>query len=640
MKSKKLLPIAIATIVLTTSAKAQPQPFNWAYGYGGSSPSNRDFAHGVSTDSSGNTYTCGQFQGYMIVQSLFANGGSYREPFVTKFDTSGACLWLLQGYGQGNSTMPDLATSIATDASGNSYITGMIGGPYLTLGTDTVYSCNSGADFFAAKISTGGNVVWIKGLCASTDMRGNSITLDAFSNCYITGSFNGTVTVNNITYSSTGLGTIDPFVLKMDSSGNFAWFKPVAATGASGGALDGINDQGIGIKADFCGNTYITGQFGGSANFGNNILINGYGTSDIFIAKYDSAGNCLWARSAGSPFTDHGNAVSVDSSGNSYITGFFQGNATFDSITIFSNGLNKDVFIAKYDDNGNFLWVRKGGSSAVLGDVGEGIFTTGVGISYVCGHFCDTAIFGMDTVTATGGTDVFIAKYGPNGGCYWVKRAGGTGNESSSCISLDNTNNRVSACGRFLSDTAFFDSFILYNQGPSQQENWFICNFNENINAMVNYFQPSISQNGNVLTCSPSFASYQWYLNGNPIAGATTQLHTITATGTYSVCVIAQGGCTVCSGNFYSVLTTTGEITDGIGPVSLFPNPAQKIINVQADAGFFGQPYHIYDNTGKVVLTGKIITENTCIELGNLSGGIYMFRVGENIKQTFKVIKE
>jgi len=84
MKLKKLLFIAVAAIDLTTFTKAQPQPFNWAYGYGGTNPSNRDFAHGVSTDSSGNTYICGQFQGSMIVQSFAANSSLYREPFVTK----------------------------------------------------------------------------------------------------------------------------------------------------------------------------------------------------------------------------------------------------------------------------------------------------------------------------------------------------------------------------------------------------------------------------------------------------------------------------------------------------------------------------------------------------------------------------
>ncbi len=73
---------------------------------------------------------------------------------------------------------------------------------------------------------------------------------------------------------------------------------------------------------------------------------------------------------------------------------------------------------------------------------------------------------------------------------------------------------------------------------------------------------------------------------------------------------------------------------------SVFPNPAQSVINVKANIKLIGSAYVIYDNTGKLVLTGKITSENTVIELDNLSDGIYLFSVGENLKQTFKVIKE
>jgi hypothetical protein len=73
---------------------------------------------------------------------------------------------------------------------------------------------------------------------------------------------------------------------------------------------------------------------------------------------------------------------------------------------------------------------------------------------------------------------------------------------------------------------------------------------------------------------------------------------------------------------------------------SVYPNPTQHVINVKADAKLIGSIYTIYDNTGKIVLSGKINSENTVIDLGNLSGGIYSCRVGENLKQTFKVIKE
>ena len=74
--------------------------------------------------------------------------------------------------------------------------------------------------------------------------------------------------------------------------------------------------------------------------------------------------------------------------------------------------------------------------------------------------------------------------------------------------------------------------------------------------------------------------------------------------------------------------------------ISVFPNPAENKINVKADATLVGSVYTVYDNTGKVVLSGKINAENTSVELGNLSGGIYLFSVGDNLKQTLKIIKE
>ncbi len=73
---------------------------------------------------------------------------------------------------------------------------------------------------------------------------------------------------------------------------------------------------------------------------------------------------------------------------------------------------------------------------------------------------------------------------------------------------------------------------------------------------------------------------------------------------------------------------------------SVYPNPTHSQINVKADAALLGSVYNVYDNLGKVVLSGKIIAENTVIEFGNLSRGIYMFSVGEKMKQNFKVVKQ
>jgi hypothetical protein len=107
-------------------------------------------------------------------------------------------------------------------------------------------------------------------------------------------------------------------------------------------------------------------------------------------------------------------------------------------------------------------------------------------------------------------------------------------------------------------------------------------------------------------------------------------------------CIISSGSCTDTSD--VAVLTVNNNL--GINETSqdklfsVFPNPAQSVINVKADSKLIGEVYTIYDNTGRVVLSGKLNSQNTTIELGNLLGGIYMFSIGDNMKQTFKVIKE
>ena len=107
-------------------------------------------------------------------------------------------------------------------------------------------------------------------------------------------------------------------------------------------------------------------------------------------------------------------------------------------------------------------------------------------------------------------------------------------------------------------------------------------------------------------------------------------------------CIVSSGSCSDTSN--VAVLTVNNNVgineTSQDNLFSVFPNPAQSVINVKSDSKLIGSAYTIYDNTGKVVLTGKLNSQNTTIELGNLSGGIYMFSVGENMKQTFKVIKE
>jgi Beta-propeller repeat len=112
------------------------------------------------------------------------------------------------------------------------------------------------------------------------------------------------------------------------SAQNLEWAKR-----AGGGAI-GSDDQGRSIAVDGSGNSYVTGDFAGSATFGagelNQTILVSAASSDIFVAKYDSNGFLVWAkRAGGTSGSDQGRRIALDDSGNSYVTGFFQGSATF-----------------------------------------------------------------------------------------------------------------------------------------------------------------------------------------------------------------------------------------------------------------------------------------------------------------------
>jgi len=122
----------------------------------------------------------------------------------------------------------------------------------------------------------------------------------------------------------------------MDSNGNWLWAIQAGGTD---------NDFGYGIAVDANGNSYATGSFSESVTFGTTTLTSS-GYEDIFVAKLDSSGNWLWAKQAGGTDYDDGNGIAVDDNGNSYVTGYYEGSATFGATTLTSIG-SWDIFVAK-----------------------------------------------------------------------------------------------------------------------------------------------------------------------------------------------------------------------------------------------------------------------------------------------------
>ena len=319
--------------------------------------------------------------------------------------------WAQQGGGPGS----DSGGDVAADAAGNAYATGNFNGT-AQFGAFTLTSAGTGPltdDAFVVKHAPTGEVLWARRGGGTAYDRGQGVAVDAAGNVYVTGGFQGTADFGPFTLTSAGFG--DVFVAKYSPTGDVLWVQRGGGTGF---------DQGWDVGVDAAGNAYVAGNFNGTADFGPFTLTN-VGQGDAFIVKYAPTGEVLWARSGGGPAVDEALAAAVDAAGNAYVAGSFNGTATFGAFTVASAG-GGDLFVARYDPNGQALWARSGGGPDL--DFGNGVAVDAAGNAYVTGLFAATAQFGAFTLTSAGPEhDVFVVKHAPTGEVLWARRGGGPG---------------------------------------------------------------------------------------------------------------------------------------------------------------------------------------------------------------------
>ena len=259
--------------------------------------------------------------------------------------------WVVQAGGYAN----EEGKSIAVDNAGNSYVTGNFRGT-ATFGSFS-FTSDEHLDIFIAKTDATGNWLWANQAGGISGDTGYSIKIDNGGNCYLTGYFVDIATFGPFTLETAGIWESDIFVAKIDSEGNWIW-----VTQASGYS----NDIGKSITIDNDGNCLVTGNFSGTATFGSHSLIC-IGSTNIFVAKIDADGNWLWATQAICHYTNSGNSIIIDNAGNSYVTGYFNETVTFGSYSLISSG-DSDIFVAKMDIDGNWLWaIQAGGYSDYYG---------------------------------------------------------------------------------------------------------------------------------------------------------------------------------------------------------------------------------------------------------------------------------
>ncbi|TVR79069.1 MAG: T9SS C-terminal target domain-containing protein [Chitinophagaceae bacterium] len=601
-------------LLAVTDSFSQAPDFIWAKT---AEESHSGYGQGISTDANGNVVVIGRFSSPSISfgsTTLTKEGGS--DIFVVKYDPDGNVLWARSAGGD----LWDEGYDITTDAKGNILITGTFLSSSITFGSTTLTKSGN-ANIFVVKYDPDGNVLWARSAGGGgTSDEGYSISTDTIGNVLVTGFFSSpSITFDSITLTNSGNANI--FIVKYDPDGNVLWAQ--SAEGSSSAA-------GWGIATDGIGNILVTGSFWSPSITLGSITLTKSGERDLFVVKYDSEGNVLWAQSAGGENWDEGYDVAIDSEGNTLLTGYFQSPyIVFGSDTLINQG-DYNIFVVKYDPDGNTVWAHSfGGNSS---DISRGITTDARDNVLVTGYLKSQSIaFGSDTLTNENGSDVFVVKYSPEGNFLWVKSTKGIYSDRGYSISTDKSRN-VFLTGSYLSYDMSFDSINLTNAGSSS---FFVAKIKCSV-------ETSVTVSYNSLTVETDRAIYRWLDCDNNYAvipGAINQTFTPSESGNYAV-QVNDNGCIDTSACYKFVFTSSEDINHLYPGFTVYPNPSTGIFILQAEtlSGYSNFTVYIYNMLGEIIHTGKITSDKTALNLSTQPNGIYWMHFLDNEQSFMKKI--
>jgi PKD repeat protein len=392
-----------------------------------------DSSAGICTDASG-IYISGRVINGNIPGQTGPGGG---DAFVRKYDSNGNMIWTRQ-FG---TSSQDSATAISVCPTGV-YVTGDTNGSF------PGFSIAGTKDGFLRKYDTNGGEVWTRQFGSIAPARDDAFAVDIHGNLYIGG------TTGGILPGQPSAGTdSDAFIRKYDANGDELWTRQFSnSTGgddlrglcvdesgvyASGSYNDPLGSYAFVRKFNFDGDAvWFRSLYKASSQTfvldvcaaGGGIYIVGYmtggypgqptyGGADVFIQKYDVDGNEIWTRQYGTPFSDSATSIAADLTG-VYITG-----KTYSQP-------NYECFLWKYDENGNLIWDRSFGTAS--DDSATAVCTDATGI-YVTGSTYGS----FPGQTNYGSGDAFVRKYDAAGNELWTRQFGGQSNDWAYGIETD-----------------------------------------------------------------------------------------------------------------------------------------------------------------------------------------------------------
>lgn len=333
---------------------------------------------------------------------LLSNG--YNTAFLAKFDTDGNCIWAKTISGPSAATIYSGAMTI--DMDGNIYLSGTTNFQ-ITIGTNTL---NPGT--YIAKFDASGNNLWAETKLEWTGFQ-TQISFNTLrclnDNIYIAGevyipTINDTLRidtsfVSNVHGNGVGLLCFDR------NTGTCKWLK-VEGT-------PHVNPYLPMMDIDVDGNIYCTGRFYDTCTFSQTTLISsmlgGIGVNG-YLSKYDSLGNFIWIKQFTATNTIGNSGIFCQSDGSVLTAGTFSGQGTIGSITV-NSITGEDLFIARFNSNGDCIGVDNAGVGEGFSVASDGTDLYFTGVFPPFGYASGSISLGSQTFTSYGWEDIIFAKH-------------------------------------------------------------------------------------------------------------------------------------------------------------------------------------------------------------------------------------
>jgi hypothetical protein len=509
----------------------------------------------------------------------------------------------------------DYGRSVVTDSQGNVYQTGHFDNAIITFGPIILQNSNPGySEIFVTKYNSAGTVLWAKTIKGNGIDHVYSICEDNKGHIYLAGSF-GSDTLSADTVSMVKSAFQDMFIIQLDTNGNAQWMRNEQGP---------YNEFAYAVTTDHLGNAIVTGIYGSPTWVLGADTIYNHGSEEVFIIKYDSLGNILWARSAGGSDFDIPTSITTDLNDDIIVAGSFK-SAKFnaDTISVSNHGVSTDdAFLIKYSAQGDVIWVK--GIGGTGNDQATCVKTDDFNQVVICGYYHSPYIlFGNDSLSNAGKSDMLLAKLNAQGNPTWARKIGGAELDEAYSLAIDKQNNIIVA-GNFGSSQLTIGLDAIVNHG-----NMDICIARYDQNG-----QPHSAQSvGNSL--DDIVLSIDVDVNNR-----------VVLTGYYFSLILTFGSNTIFNSGasffpeaFVAKLDSTTVIVSGListnetNLVALYPNPAQHEVNVLFTLLQSSEvDVELMSITGKQIMKkslGYYTTGNhkVPIQLEQLAQGIYVLQL-------------